>query len=90
MRKDVGRNRYFTPAQAIEYGIIDRIVRPQEEVRPAATASGSACACLCPAIPCIKFATLCTIKENLCWACDCVTFSALCHACCCVPVHVHA
>ncbi|KAK9842598.1 hypothetical protein WJX81_008193 [Elliptochloris bilobata] len=32
VRKDVGRNRYFTPEQAIEYGIIDRIVRPQEEV----------------------------------------------------------
>ena len=44
VRKDVGRNRYFTPAQAIEYGIIDRIVRPQEEVRRQAPASRSACA----------------------------------------------
>lgn len=43
VRKDVGRNRYFTPAQAIEYGIIDRIVRPQEEVR----LSASACKCVC-------------------------------------------
>jgi len=33
VRKDVGRNRYFTPEQAIEYGIIDRIVRPREAVR---------------------------------------------------------
>lgn len=40
----MGRNRYFTPAQAIEYGIIDRIVRPQEEARRLASASGSACA----------------------------------------------
>ena len=27
MRKDIGRNRYFTPAQAIEYGLIDDIVK---------------------------------------------------------------
>ena len=32
VRKDVGRNRYFTPPQAIEYGLIDRIVRPEDAV----------------------------------------------------------
>lgn len=32
VRKDVGRNRYFTPAQAIDYGIIDRVVAPTDEV----------------------------------------------------------
>ncbi|CAL5229134.1 g12405 [Coccomyxa viridis] len=32
VRKDVGRNRYFTPEQAIEYGLIDRIVQPQDAV----------------------------------------------------------
>ncbi|EIE20612.1 hypothetical protein COCSUDRAFT_10544, partial [Coccomyxa subellipsoidea C-169] len=32
VRKDVGRNRYFTPEQAIEYGLIDRIVQPQDSV----------------------------------------------------------
>lgn len=32
VRKDVGRNRYFTPEQAIEYGIIDRVVAPSDEV----------------------------------------------------------
>lgn len=26
VRKDVGRNRYFTPESAIEYGLIDRVV----------------------------------------------------------------
>jgi ATP-dependent Clp protease protease subunit len=32
VRRDVGRNRYFTPEQAIEYGIIDRVVSPADEV----------------------------------------------------------
>ena len=32
VRKVVGRNRYFTPPQAIEYGLIDRIVRPEDAV----------------------------------------------------------
>ena len=32
VRKDIGRNRYFTPEQAIEYGIIDRVVNPSDEV----------------------------------------------------------
>lgn len=32
LRKDVGRNRYFTPEQAIEYGLIDRVVAPNEDV----------------------------------------------------------
>ncbi|MEA9349744.1 ATP-dependent Clp protease proteolytic subunit, partial [Pseudomonas aeruginosa] len=32
VRKDVGRNRYFTPEQAIEYGIIDRVVSPNDDV----------------------------------------------------------
>jgi ATP-dependent Clp protease protease subunit len=27
VRKDVGRNRYFTPQQAIDYGLVDRIVQ---------------------------------------------------------------
>jgi ClpP class serine protease len=30
LRKEVGRNRYFTPQQAIEYGLIDKIVGPQD------------------------------------------------------------
>ena len=29
MRKVVGRNRYFTPEQAIEFGIVDRIAQEQ-------------------------------------------------------------
>ena len=33
MRKDVGRNRYFTPKQAIEYGLIDHIVQKRDKVR---------------------------------------------------------
>lgn len=32
VRKDIGRNRYFTPPQAIEYGLIDRIVQPEDAV----------------------------------------------------------
>lgn len=32
VREDVGRNRYFTPQQAIEYGLIDRIVQPEDAV----------------------------------------------------------
>ena len=32
VRADVGRNRYFTPEQAIEYGIIDRVVSPSDDV----------------------------------------------------------
>jgi ATP-dependent Clp protease protease subunit len=32
VRKDVGRNRYFTPEQAIDYGLIDRVVSPNEGV----------------------------------------------------------
>lgn len=32
VRKDIGRNRYFTPEQAIDYGIIDRVVAPSDEV----------------------------------------------------------
>eukprot|EP00887_Chlorella_sp_A99_P005091 scaffold25.g5091.t1 len=32
VRADVGRNRYFTPQQAIEYGIIDRVVAPCDDV----------------------------------------------------------
>eukprot|EP00873_Tetraselmis_striata_P002683 jgi/Tetstr1/422947/TSEL_013726.t1 len=32
VRKDIGRNRYFTPEQAIEYGLVDRIVRPTDNV----------------------------------------------------------
>ena len=31
VRKEVGRNRYFTPRQAIEYGLIDKIVTPQDQ-----------------------------------------------------------
>ena len=27
VRRDVGRNRYFTPQQAIDYGLVDRIVQ---------------------------------------------------------------
>jgi ATP-dependent Clp protease protease subunit len=33
VRADVGRNRYFTPEQAIEYGIIDRVVAPNDKVQ---------------------------------------------------------
>lgn len=32
VRKDMGRDRYFTPEQAIEYGLIDKIVRPTDQV----------------------------------------------------------
>jgi ATP-dependent Clp protease, protease subunit len=32
VRKDVGRNRYFTPEQAIEYGIIDSVVKPSDDI----------------------------------------------------------
>lgn len=32
VRRDVGRNRYFTPEEAIEYGLIDRVVAPSDEV----------------------------------------------------------
>jgi ATP-dependent Clp protease protease subunit len=32
LRKDVGRNRYFTPEQAIEYGLIDSVVAPNSDV----------------------------------------------------------
>lgn len=32
VRKDVGRNRYFTPSEAITYGLIDRIVTPEDAV----------------------------------------------------------
>jgi len=32
LRKELGRDRYFTPEQAIEYGIIDKIVRPTDGV----------------------------------------------------------
>lgn len=32
VRRDVGRNRYLTPEQAIEYGLIDRVVAPTDEV----------------------------------------------------------
>eukprot|EP00891_Asterochloris_glomerata_P001819 jgi/Astpho2/1819/Aster-00352 len=31
MRKDIGRKRYFTPLQAIDYGIIDKIVQPMDQ-----------------------------------------------------------
>lgn len=30
--KDCGRDKYFTPAAAIEYGIVDRIISPEEDV----------------------------------------------------------
>ncbi|RMZ52042.1 hypothetical protein APUTEX25_001236 [Auxenochlorella protothecoides] len=33
VRKDIGRNRYFTPEAAIEYGLIDRVVQPSEAVQ---------------------------------------------------------
>ena len=32
VRHDIGRNRYFTPEQAIEYGIIDGVVKPTDAV----------------------------------------------------------
>jgi ATP-dependent Clp protease protease subunit len=32
VRRDVGRNRYFTPDQAVEYGIIDKVVQPSDAV----------------------------------------------------------
>ncbi len=30
LRKDIARTRYFTPAQAIEYGLADKVVNPQD------------------------------------------------------------
>ncbi|CAD7702816.1 unnamed protein product [Ostreobium quekettii] len=30
IKKDSGRNRYFTPEQAIEYGLIDKVVQPED------------------------------------------------------------
>lgn len=33
VRQEVGRNRYFTPRQAIEYGLIDKVVTPQDGVQ---------------------------------------------------------
>lgn len=33
VRVDIGRNRYFTPAQAIEYGLIDKIIRPKDKMQ---------------------------------------------------------
>jgi ATP-dependent protease ClpP protease subunit len=38
LRKEVGRNRYFTPQQAIEYGIIDKVVTPQDGSQASAAA----------------------------------------------------
>lgn len=32
VRKDIGRNRYFTPVEAIEYGLIDKVVSPTDDV----------------------------------------------------------
>lgn len=32
IEKEMGRDRYFTPEQAIEYGLIDKIVRPSDGV----------------------------------------------------------
>lgn len=32
LRKDSSRNKYFTPETAIEYGIIDKVVRPEDEM----------------------------------------------------------
>lgn len=29
LRQDSGRNKYFTPEEAIEYGIIDKVVQPE-------------------------------------------------------------
>lgn len=33
VRKEVGRNRYFTPPQAIDYGLIDKILRPEDDAQ---------------------------------------------------------
>lgn len=33
LRKDVGRNRYFTPEQAMEYGLIDKVVQAEDALR---------------------------------------------------------
>jgi ATP-dependent Clp protease, protease subunit len=43
LRKEVGRNRYFTPQQAIEYGIIDKVVTPQDGSQASAAVAGAAC-----------------------------------------------
>ena len=43
LRKEVGRNRYFTPQQAIEYGIIDKVVTPQDGSQASAAVAGLAC-----------------------------------------------
>lgn len=32
MRKDIGRNRYYTPEEAVDYGLIDRVVQPDDPV----------------------------------------------------------
>ena len=33
VRKDTSRNKYFTPAEAIEYGLIDHIYKPLDAGR---------------------------------------------------------
>ncbi|KAI3423992.1 hypothetical protein D9Q98_009825 [Chlorella vulgaris] len=32
VRTDVGRNRYFTPEEAVQYGIIDKVMQPSDAV----------------------------------------------------------
>ena len=73
----MGRNRYFTPAQAIEYGIIDRIVRPQEEVRLLVFAPACVRARFSLARSCTKDVTKSKVWKGLGKACS-VLVSSLC------------
>ena len=56
VRGDVGRNRYFTPDQAVEYGIIDKVMQPSDAVVVSACGAGSSRA---PAVPACRVMLWC-------------------------------